>query len=296
MESLELKSAIEAILLAADRPVTILRFMEVFEEDKPLKEDVRDAIEALKDKYADDEQGFGLREAQGGYQFCTKVKNGEYVRKFLASRPFRLSPSALETLAIIAYRQPITRAEIDKIRGMDCSHLMRTLIEKGIVKMAGKADIPGRPVQYGTTPKFLELVGLNSTAELPPLSELKELQGDTPQKDPLEEGLQKFIDSDAVLDERAHELEQGLGEITEMIKSSKDPKREVYESPEHKDSSEANEEAAVGFQVFSRKWKKKAPQSVDGPEAVTTEESLAAQTEPPPEKIEPEPSGSAPLN
>ncbi len=174
-----LKSAVEAMLFIADRPVTVERLMEVFGEEGPSPKEVAEVLKGLKEKYEEPSYGFEIREAQGGYQFSTKIPNATWIQKFQQTKPFRVGRSTLEALSIIAYRQPITRAEIDAVRGIDSSHLLRTLIERGLVRMCGKAEVPGRPVQYGTTPKFLETVGIQSIAELPPLTELSELSGDT---------------------------------------------------------------------------------------------------------------------
>lgn len=257
MEIVQLASAVESILFAADRPVTLDQLQAIFGETVPSKADLQFAVETVQERYRSDDYGFEVREAQGGYQFCTKQKNADWVRKFLEAKPFRLGRSTLETLAIIAYRQPITRAEIDQVRGIDSSHLLRALMEKGLVKMTGKSDAPGRPVQYGTTPKFLDLCGLASPGDLPPLSELKELAGDTPSQAPsLEDDLGKFIDSQEALEDRAKDLEEGLTAIDEMIQSAKRPTDEVYASPLHAEVAEANTQAVESFQTFSRTWRK----------------------------------------
>ncbi len=266
MDEISLHSAIESILFASDKPITVERLKEVLEEAAPNEEDLESALNALEAKYQDPSFGFEVRKAQGGYQFCTKQVNAQWVRKFLESRPFRLSRSALETLSVIAYRQPITRAEIDKVRGIDSSHLLRTLIEKGIVKMAGKADVPGRPVQYGTTQKFLELVGLKSTNELPPLSELKELEGDAPtERDRIEDDMTKFIEADSILEDRAKELEAGLEDIGKLMDSAGVIHNEVFKSALHAEVATENQNATTSFQAMSRGWKKPKKKKEEDP-------------------------------
>jgi len=251
MEVNGITTAIESILFAADKPVSVERFLEVFADLNPRKEDIEEGLTFLQKRYEGTEYGFELRQAQGGFQFTTKAKNADWVRKFLETKPFRLGRSSLEVLSIIAYRQPMTRAEIDAVRGIDSSHLLRTLMERGLVKMAGKAEVPGRPVQYATTHKFLEVLGLQDLAHLPPLSELQQLQGDT--EDPiktLEKGLDRFITEELVDQEEVGnlDLQQGLDEIGAVINTADRSQDEVYESKEHAEVAHANQEALKAFQ------------------------------------------------
>lgn len=251
MEINGITTAIESILFAADKPVSIARFLEVFSDLNPKKEDVEEALNFIQKRYEGSDYGFELRQAQGGFQFITKAQNADWVRKFLETKPFRLGRSSLEVLAIIAYRQPLTRSEIDAVRGIDSSHLLRTLMERGLVKMAGKAEVPGRPVQYATTPKFLEMLGLDDLAHLPPLSELQQLQGDT--EDPmktLEKGLDKFITEELSDQENVGnlELQHGLDEFSALIQNADRSQDEVYESKEHAEVAHANQEALRAFQ------------------------------------------------
>lgn len=258
MEPQSLCSALESILFAADQPVSIKRFEDVFGEEGPKANEIEEALQAVKQRYEGEEFGFELRHAHSGYHFTTKKVNVDYVRIFLATKPFKLSRSAQEVMAITAYRQPITRAEIDQVRGIDSSHILRVLIERGLVKMAGKAEVPGRPVQYGTTDKFLEVVGLTSINDLPPLSELEQLQGHTEdRRDPLEEGLDRFV-------QEAHSVESVEGEdvselaaINDIIQDASDTGKEVFASRAHADVARENREA-----LEASKWLKKASQKI----------------------------------
>jgi len=274
MELEKLTSTLESILFASDRPVTIDRLIEVFGEEAPKESSIKEALEQVKARYLTSAHGFELREAQGGFHFVTKAENAEIVRKFLETKPFRLGRSALEVLAIIAYRGPLTRSEIDHVRGIDSSHLLRTLIERGLVKMAGKAEVPGRPVQYTTTPKFLEVVGLQNISELPPLSELDQLQGMT--EDPiksLEMGMDRFIEEDTAA-EPEHADDAGLDEITNLIDSARQGSKEVYASPAEAQVAEENEEAAKSMQSHGRKFKKKQTITFD---ELTSNETAAIE-------------------
>jgi len=279
------KSIVESIIFAADHPVSIERLREVLGDDAPAVKDMEDVLESISEKFQDPNTGIEIRRAQGGYQFCTKALNAEWVRRFLETRPFRLSRASLETLAIVSYRQPITRAEIDQVRGMDSSHLLRTLMEREIVKMVGKADVPGRPVQYGTTPKFLELLGLDSLSDLPPLSELKELEGDTPEaiQDPIEARLEDFTKDKVQAAESVRQLDQQLGDITDIIKSTRKPSDEIFESREQAEIADENSEAVAAFQVLSRFWKRKKKAAKSEEESTENPPPVASEEAPPSE-------------
>lgn len=288
MEQDLITSAIEAVIFSADKPITIDRLKDVLGEQAPHDEEIKVHLEAIKERYQKTTFGFELREAQGGFHFVTKPCNGEYVRRFLQTKPFRLGRSTLETLAIIAYRQPITRSEIDQVRGIDSSHLMRSLIERGLVKMAGKAEVPGRPVQYATTQKFLEVTGLASIGDLPPLAELEQLQGQT--EDPvklLEENLQRFIDEklEGSVD-NPKELDSTLVSIDEMIQSANQGTKEVHASPIHAEIAQLNEQAVEGMNVFpkvkmNRKKKAITFEELNSSTAVASETEAEASPEVP---------------
>lgn len=278
MEELPFHSAVEAILFAAERPASFDRIREAFGSPAPDNQQIQQAIDAIQTRYHDADRGFELRKAQGGFHFVTKLENAEYIRRFQASKPFRLGRSALEVMSIIAYRQPITRAEIDQVRGIDSSHLLRTLIERGLVRMAGKSEAPGRPVQYGSTPKFLEMVGLATTAELPPLSELTQLQGDVedPQKK-MDERLDTFMRPIKSTEEACGALEDEDGqdpmlmEIDGMIQTADHAPQEVFASAVHREVALANQEALEAFQAQNRRRPRKKAAAEDT-KSVTFEE------------------------
>jgi segregation and condensation protein B len=282
MDTDSFTSAVEAVLFAAERPASFDRIREAFGTPSPNDDQLKEAIDRIQARYEGPDRGFLLRKAQGGYHFVTKVENAEYIRRFQASKPFRLGRSALEVLAIIAYRAPVTRAEIDQVRGIDSSHLLRTLIERGLVRMAGKAEVPGRPVQYATTQKFLEVVGLAATSDLPPLSELNQLQGDAedPQRK-MEEGLDRFmrpVDRTAAEEASMAPLEDEdgqdpmLNEIDSLIQTAGNTTKEVYASPVHRDVAEANQEALEAFQAMSRRRPRKKAEAVEEAKSITFDE------------------------
>jgi segregation and condensation protein B len=171
----ELTPLVEAMIFAADGPLQDERMAQAL--DLPVAE-IRSAIAALEADYAAQPRGFFLQQVAGGYQLRTHPEYAEALRKLGRSRPFRFSRPALETLAIIAYRQPVTRAEIEYLRGVDSGSVLKTLLEKHLVRILGKKDVAGKPLIYGTSQDFLELFGLADLSSLPTLSEFSELAPD----------------------------------------------------------------------------------------------------------------------
>ena len=168
-------SLIESLLFVSDRPVSVAAIKQLFKGTSVRTKDVQSALERLAVEYAAPSRGISLEEVQGGYQLRTKIDNADFLRRLAKTRPFRLSGPALETMAIIAYKQPIVKSEIDQIRGVESGHLIRALMERGLVNFAGKSELPGKPMQYGTARKFLEIFGLRNLKELPTLSEIDDL-------------------------------------------------------------------------------------------------------------------------
>jgi len=173
VERAELKLILESLLFAADTPIQIKKFHEIFPEIP--QKDLREVLLDLQAEYQNLNRSFYLREVAHGFQLCTKAEYSEWIKKLKKSRPTRLSPATMETLAIIAYKQPITRAEIEQIRGVDTSGVLRTLLEKSIIKILGKKEVVGRPLLYGTTPMFLTMFGLNALKDLPTLEDVSQL-------------------------------------------------------------------------------------------------------------------------
>ncbi|HUK40657.1 MAG TPA: SMC-Scp complex subunit ScpB [Candidatus Acidoferrales bacterium] len=172
MERDEIKSIIESLLFVADGPVTLQRLQEVIEGSK---DEIRSALSALQEELENGARGVRLVEVAGGYQIRTAKINAEWVKKFLGGRPARMGRATLETLAIIAYRQPITKAEIEAIRGVDVDGVINTLLERDLIRAVARKDVPGRPFLYGTTQQFLELFKLKDLTDLPTLKETDEI-------------------------------------------------------------------------------------------------------------------------
>lgn|SRR3990167_355739 len=171
----QLERIIEAALMVADGPLTITQIQKLFPENElPTTMDIHDALHSLKQHY--DQRGIELREVANGYRFQAKVDLSPWLAKLWEERPPRYSRAFLETLAIIAYRQPLTRAEIEAVRGVAVSSpIIKALLEREWVRIVGYREIPGKPALYATTKEFLDYFNLKSLAELPTLAELKDL-------------------------------------------------------------------------------------------------------------------------
>lgn len=161
---------LESVLFACGEPITLARLMEVIAG--PTRAELRAALAALGARSEQDRRGIRLVEVAGGWQFRTAPEHGEWVRRLFQQRPWRLTRATLETLAIVAYKQPITRAEIEAIRGVDVDSVLASLLARKLVKIVGRKDVIGRPLLYGTTRQFLEVFGLRDLAALPGLSEV----------------------------------------------------------------------------------------------------------------------------
>ena len=170
MEQTELQRAVEAILFAAGERIEMQRLAAALEADP---EDVRRATEALADTLAYDRRGIRIIKLEDGYQMVSSGEMAEYVTKCLETRkPPKLSASQLETLTIVAYYQPATKAMVEQIRGVDSSYSISALLNKSLIEEAGRLNVPGRPIQYKTTPDFLRTFGISSLEELPPIEKI----------------------------------------------------------------------------------------------------------------------------
>jgi segregation and condensation protein B len=172
VDEARLKSIIEALLFASDEPLSAGRLADVV-GDGATSARVRRAVEALVEEYKNEKRSFTVEELAGGYQFFSLPEFNAFLRRLgRARREAHISQAAVETLAIVAYRQPITRAEIEDIRGVAAGDMLRSLIEKGLARVMGKAEQLGHPLLYGTTKKFLQFFGLKDLKDLPKVGEL----------------------------------------------------------------------------------------------------------------------------
>jgi segregation and condensation protein B len=171
----ERSRAVAALIFAAEGPLSLERLCGFFECQRA---ELKGVIELLFQAYPIAKNGFYLTEVAGGYQFRTDPDLAPWLGMLHRERPFRFSPAALETLAMIAYRQPVTRGEIEYLRGVDSGGVLKTLLDKGFLRILGKKDVPGRPLIYGTNRHFLEYFGLKDLSELPTLREFAALEAD----------------------------------------------------------------------------------------------------------------------
>lgn len=265
IEHSQLISIIESLLFATDKPLSVSTIHNAFKNTNIKPQHVRRALDELQSVYADSYRGVSLEEVHGGYQLRTKLDNTEFLKRMSKVRPFKLSGPALETMAILAYKQPITKSEIDSIRGVESGHLVRVLMERGLVQFAGKSELPGRPMYYGTTRKFLDIFGLRNLNELPTLAEIDEL---IPEGIGGEEEKRETLGdlSDRMAEEAKSTYSEGEEELTKItdhlnaISTSSDFfEQEKQRQKEKRDSDRANdirEALTVGEAVEEKdiKW------------------------------------------
>ena len=168
-----LKLIIESLLFVSDKPLTVREINDCVPDSKPA--DIKSALKVLKYEYEAMGRSFGLKEVANGYQLRSHSDYAAYILRMFQTSPSRLSRAAMETLAIIAYKQPILRFEIEKLRGVDSGGILKTLLEKDLIRIMGRKELPGRPLIYGTTKKFLEVFDLKDLSSLPKLKEIKSL-------------------------------------------------------------------------------------------------------------------------
>ena len=169
----EIKNIIESLLLVAGEPLTIDRINNIL--TLAGKKEIRNALSELSKEYEARRGGFFLREVAGGYQIRTRPEYREWIKRLIQPKALRLSKAALETLAIIAYKQPIIRNDIEHVRGVNCGGILRMLLERRLIRVLGKKEIPGRPLIYATTKQFLEVFDLKDLKDLPTPEEIATL-------------------------------------------------------------------------------------------------------------------------
>jgi segregation and condensation protein B len=224
----DLQSCIDTLLFYSDRPVSLKRMKDMLEMPESSDDPLLEAIRILKESYQTASRGFEIAEIAGGYQFRTKTSKAPLLRKLAKVQIQRLSRGAMETLTIVAYKQPCTKDDIDQVRGVDSSHFIRTLLDRKLIEVSGRSEAAGRPMIYSTTDTFLEVFGLMDLKGLPPLREIEAM---VPQMAAAEEGaedprvlqMRKMVNQMKTesnhLDYDAREDERILQEIRERVKS-----------------------------------------------------------------------------
>ncbi len=172
VEIAEIERAVEAMLFASGDPIELSRLSEILGVDEDTLDKI---ITTLRDKYDFEQRGLRIVRLENSYQMCSAPRYAGFIRTLLETRrPPRLSPSLLEVLSVIAYRQPVTRAYVEQVRGVDCTYSISSLTEKGLIQESGRLDVPGKPILYRTTKDFLRVFGLESLSELPELPEFSD--------------------------------------------------------------------------------------------------------------------------
>lgn len=198
----KIASILESLLFASDKPQSVAMLKAAFVGTKVKSADIRKALQVLEVLYTNPDRGVELYEISGGYQLRTKSENAPYMQRTIKARPFRLSGPALEVLSIVAYKQPCAKVQVDEIRGVESGHLMRGLLERGLIAFGEKSELPGRPMYYETTKKFLEIFGLRQIEELPTLNEIDQL---------IPEGIGEAPEEKKTLSDVTQEMSQNAG-------------------------------------------------------------------------------------
>lgn len=222
----ELQSCIEAVLFMVDKPLSMDRIREMIGPDFELNL-FQEAMTALMDRYKANARGIEIAQVANGYQFRTKPARAALAKKLAKVQTQRLSSGAMETLAIVAYRQPVMKEDIDKVRGVDSSYFVRHLLDKKLISISGRSDLPGRPMLYGTTSDFLSLFGLKDLSAMPSLREIEQMiptsqSGNPDDEDPRVKEMRKLVgqmkaDTSTTLVYDPREDEKILREIREKV-------------------------------------------------------------------------------
>lgn len=286
VEEERLESIIESVLFASDRPVSLASLKLLFKGTNIRGDKIRRALDQLAVEYAGGRRGVTLEEVPGGYQLRTKIDNMEFLKRTLKARQFKLSGPALEVLSIVAYKQPTVKAEIDEIRGVESGHLLRALMEKNLVCFEGKSELPGRPMQYGTTKKFLEIFGLRSLKELPTLSQIDELLPEGIDEQQAEEKptlasitdsmSETFMGSYSQGEEELMKIQEQLEDIATTTNFFEEEKRRQAERRDQERAQNIRDALAFGEPVSTRdaNWLKKYDEALA---SGTTLVALAAE-------------------
>lgn len=238
-----IKSILEALIFASEEPIGLATMAGILGE-AAAKPQIQSALAELMSEYNENPaKGLMLRELDGAYQFVTKPEAAPYLQKLAVDKPKTLSQAALETLSVIAYRQPLVRSDIEQIRGVDCGGVLKTLLERGLIKIIGRREEAGQPLIYATTPAFLELFHLTRLEELPSMKEIEQIveesqkaKGEAPEAAPeavSEEGLetdasQETVCQDAAFHGALPEEEAALGELEASLKDLRKLEREIF--------------------------------------------------------------------
>ena len=262
-----LKYILESLLFVADAPLTLDRLKKILIEAD--SKEIRQALAELQEEYQQRQGGFDLRQVAGGYQFRSRNVYNEWITRLIEPSPVRLSKAALETLAIIAYKQPVIRSDVEHIRGVDCGGVLRVLLERQLIRVLGRKEIPGRPLIYATTKKFLEVFDLKDLKDLPSPKEIETFG-------------QAINDGQVEVIEESLESDADSSDPYESVSESKDSEFESSESAD--DYSERETDAEEAFEksieshvdtALGEDEKKGAEEAIE----TVPDEEVASQTE-----------------
>ena len=230
IDARELKAILEAVLFVSPEPVPLARLLSIL--GTVSKAEVVQALGILAHDLDQDGRGIQLVQVAGGYRLVTKQEYGPWLKRMdKAKAAQKLSRSALESLAIIAYKQPLVRSEIEEIRGVETSGVLRTLCERKLVRIVGRKDVPGRPIMYGTTKFFLEHFGLQDLSQLPPLREFKELGESEQALLPIEEESLEVVETSEILSSEEFSATNGLAEGEAVVSFDAETNEALIEEP-----------------------------------------------------------------
>ena len=240
IDGTRLSSVIEALIFASDEPIPASKVREIIVENEEqieiTEETVQDFVDKLNQRYDENGLSFRIQQLGGGFTFVTQSKYHYWLSVFQHENAYRkLSQSAIESLAIVAYRQPITKPEVDQIRGVDSGYILRQLMEKALIEVGGRADSPGKPLLYKTTKHFLRHFGINSVDELPKPREIDEILKD----DDMAEHRQLLMERQMMIDEMDEEEAKPLDDIVEEMLEEKEGEEEAVQ--QNNDLNEADE-------------------------------------------------------
>ncbi len=231
-----ISAVMEALILSSESPLSLEKICAVL--DGVDKAAVREALDRLIAGYEERQSGITIQEVAGGFQYRTRPEMAAWVKKLKGTKPASLSPAALETLAIVAYRQPIVKSEIESIRGVDVGAPLKGLLDKKLIRIVGRKDVPGKPIIYGTTKKFLEVFNLKELTDLPTMRELKEI---TEHQEIYEQETIAFDDDKQELDQI--EEMHTTSDKTEGPENRETEAAEVIQEPEELSTSIAEDDA-----------------------------------------------------
>ncbi len=244
-KKMDLKTVLETLIFVAGRPLGTSEMMEALhaipEGPQPTKKELEEALENLQREWEERGGAISLNHVAQGYEFRTLPEIAPWIRQLTQNKPHRLSMSAVETMALVAYRQPITRGEIENVRGVDSGGVLKGLMERRLIRVIGRKEEPGRPLLYATTKEFLEIFGLKDLDDLPPLQEFEEMiKNQISETAPGTTGIS--VEDLVSTSEELAELEEGdreaLEDLDQQLKNLKDVEKTVLESTQENTPSE----------------------------------------------------------